>query len=172
MSTLQRLYTEATPRTASPPSARRRTLIFGAIGLAIGGIGAFLLDPARGRRRRAQLVDQAAGLARRFGRRGIRLARMTGSRVSGMLAAATRGGEQPMPNDAALAEKVETVLFRDPHVPKGSLNINAEEGVVILRGEVPDVPMRDRLAERARRIRGVSEVRNLVHVGGSPPRST
>jgi hypothetical protein len=171
MSTLQRLY-EARPGNATPPPERARPLIFGAIGMAIGAIGAFLLDPARGRRRRAQLVDQVAGLARRFRRRGIRLVRMTGSRTSGMLAAAMRGGELPMPNDAALAEKVESLLFRDPHVPKGSININAEEGVVILRGEVPDEPMRDRLAKRAMGIPGVSEVRNLVHVGGSPPRST
>jgi osmotically-inducible protein OsmY len=38
------------------------------------------------------------------------------------------------PDDAALARKVETELFRDADVPKGDINVNAEDGVVFLRG--------------------------------------
>ncbi len=36
-------------------------------------------------------------------------------------------------DDATLAQKVMTELFRDPHVPKGAINVNAENGVVLLR---------------------------------------
>ena len=37
-----------------------------ALGLGAGALGAYLLDPERGRSRRARLADQAAALARRW----------------------------------------------------------------------------------------------------------
>ena len=42
--------------------------------------------------------------------------------------------------------RVESELFRDPSVPKGRLNINAEHGVVVLRG-VTDSPDQIRTLE-------------------------
>lgn len=35
-----------------------------------------------------------------------------------------------------LAAKVETELFGNPRIPKGALNVNVEDGVVIVRGQV------------------------------------
>ena len=65
-----------------------------------------------------------------------------------------------------LTAKVETKLFRDPSVPKGTININVERGIVVLRGEVPDAEMRDRLATEAGAIGGVWSVHNLLHLPG------
>ena len=45
------------------------------------------------------------------------------------------------------ARKVETERFRDPDVPKGDINVNAVDGVVDLRGQVPE-PTTDRSARR------------------------
>ena len=71
-------------------------------------------------------------------------------------------------DDATLAHKVETVLFRDSDVPKGGININAQDGIVQLRGEVPDVGMIDDLVERTRSVQGVRDVENLLHLPGTP----
>jgi osmotically-inducible protein OsmY len=70
-------------------------------------------------------------------------------------------------DDATLAHKVESVLFRDPHVPKGRININAEHGVVVLRGEV-EQPNELRDIERTvKDIDGVQGVRSLLHVANN-----
>ena len=75
-------------------------------------------------------------------------------------------------NDATLAQKVMTELFRDPHVPKGAINVNAENGVVLLRGEIEEPAMIVEIVARTRRIRGVADVENLMHLpGDSVPRS-
>jgi osmotically-inducible protein OsmY len=78
----------------------------------------------------------------------------------------------PHHNDATLAQKVMTELFRDPHVPKGAINVNAENGIVLLRGEIEEPEMIVEVVARTRRIRGVVDVENLMHLpGDSVPRS-
>jgi osmotically-inducible protein OsmY len=41
-------------------------------------------------------------------------------------------------DDATLARMVMTEVFRDPHVPKGAINVNVENGVGLLRGEIEE----------------------------------
>ena len=142
-------------------------LIAAATALA-GAIATFLLDPARGRARRARLVDQAGATVRRAGRQAGRAAHFARSTASGRLAAARHAGDrdESFLDDGTLTAKVETKLFRDPSVPKGTININVERGIVVLRGEVPDAEMRDRLATEAGAIGGVWSVHNLLHLPG------
>ena len=64
-----------------------------------------------------------------------------------------------------LARKVETEIFRDAEVPKGQINVNAEDGVVFLRGEVQPDLIED-LAAKARDVQGVLGVENLLHAPG------
>lgn len=137
---------------------------------AAGAIAAFLLDPARGRGRRARLVDQGGATLRRAVRQSERALRTLRASASGSLAAATHAGhgDASQLDDAALAAKLETQLFRDPSVPKGSINVNVERGIAILRGEVPDDEMRDRLAAEAAKVGGVWSVHNLLHLPGQP----
>ena len=71
-------------------------------------------------------------------------------------------------NDPALARKVESEVFRDEAIPKGSLSVNAEYGVVYFRGEVPSREVMDQLTERARDVDGVRAVENLTHLPGEP----
>lgn len=73
---------------------------------------------------------------------------------------------KPQPDDATLAHKVESIIFRDADVPKGQINVNAEDGVVTLRGEVPDETMLEALVERTREIAGVRRVESLLHLPG------
>ncbi len=146
-----------------------RFWLVAALGAGLGAIASFLLDPQRGRSRRAQFAGQAGALVRDVARMAERGGRMIGSRVGGAAEAVQRGGQEgPMPNDASLAMKVESELFRDPDIPKGDININAEQGIVVLRGEVPDEGMKEKLEKETRSIPGVWEVENLLHLPGEP----
>lgn len=140
----------------------------GAIGAAIGAGLAFLFDPQRGHARRAQLADRSAAFLRGAVRGAGHRARRIRTTMEGRMSAIGHGAGESMPNDASLATKVETRLFRDPEVPKGAININVEQGIVVLRGEVPDAGVGERLEREARSIPGVWEVENLLHLPGEP----
>jgi osmotically-inducible protein OsmY len=70
------------------------------------------------------------------------------------------------PDDVTLARKVESEIFRSDDVPKGQINVNAELGVVYLRGEVPEQSLIDDLVARAREVDGVTRVESLLHLPG------
>jgi osmotically-inducible protein OsmY len=70
-------------------------------------------------------------------------------------------------DDVTLARKVETELFRPADVPKGSISVNVNDGVVELRGELSDQTQIDELGDNAKKIDGVKDVRNLLHTAGS-----
>jgi hypothetical protein len=55
-------------------------------------------------------------------------------------------------------------------VPKGSINVNACDGVVELRGEVRSADQVAALGEQAAAIAGVRRVENLLHTPGTPPK--
>jgi hypothetical protein len=144
------------------------TTLIAAATAAAGAIATFLFDPARGRARRARLIDEGGATIRRAARHAGRAAHAARSTVAGRLAAARHSGhdDDPFVDDVTLTSKVETELFRDSSVPKGAININVERGIVVLRGEVPDTEMRDRLATEAGAIGGVWSVHNLLHLPG------
>ena len=75
-------------------------------------------------------------------------------------------------NDPALARKVESEVFRDDTLPKGSISVNAEYGVIYFRGEVPSQDLMEELTKRARGVDGVRAVENLTHLPGEPARTT
>ena len=77
------------------------------------------------------------------------------STAEGKLEALTRGGSRvAATDDVTLRDRAESMLFRNPKVPKGSINISAERGIIVLRGEVPDARMRNRLGREAEKIEG------------------
>jgi osmotically-inducible protein OsmY len=141
-----------------------------ALGAAIGAALSFFFDPQSGARRRKQTADRVLAFFRRTGTQAGRVGQSAKSQAYGMTQKAThlkeRGKEQP--DDATLAHKVETEIFRDADVPKGKINVNAENGVVFLRGEVTDESLVEALGKAARKVQGVVEVENLLHVPGTP----
>jgi hypothetical protein len=145
-------------------SAQRLGRTFG-LGTALGALIAFFFDPQQGRRRRHQLFFRSGGMTRRTIRRGRRAGRGIGAEIYGLTQKATHLREQPKDfDDVTLARKVETEIFRGPDIPKGQINVNAEDGIVYLRGEAPTPEMIDDLIEKTRKIQGVRDVRNLLHL--------
>src|SRR5712691_6319631 len=127
-----------------------KRLRFAALGAAL----VYFFDPDNGRRRRKVTIDRLAGLYRRQNRR---LVRGIVSKAHGLKQKATHRREEPkpQPDDVTLARKVETEIFRGADVPKGKINVNAENGIVVLRGEAKTPEMIEDLAKKAREVQGV-----------------
>src|SRR2546423_144140 len=144
----------------------RRFLFIGAIGTAI----VYFLDPDKGRSRRAMARDRIPALLRRRAERLERAGRAVSAQAQGAAQKAQhlQEEEKPQPDDATLAHKVESEVFRDADMPKGQINVNAEHGVVVLRGEVGQPELIRDLEERTRKVQGVREVENLLHLPGTP----
>ena len=139
-----------------------------ASGAAVGAALEYFLDPSSGRRRRRISADRTARVVRRTLRPGARLGRAAGARGAGLVKRLRHHDETPRElDDATLAREVESVLFRSPDVPKGQIDVNAQRGVVQLRGELPSAELIDELVARARGVLGVRDVENLLRVPGT-----
>ena len=136
--------------------------LFAAAGAAL----AYFFDPQSGKRRRHVTVDRIGGFFRRRGRDLGRAGRAVTSEVHGVAKKAThlREEQKPQPNDATLTNKVESEIFRDAEIPKGDISVNAEYGVIYLRGEITDPDAMEKVVERARAVNGVRGVENLTHL--------
>ena len=140
--------------------------------IAVAGIGAgltYFFDPDSGRRRRAEAGDRLRAFFRRRGSALDSLAGGARAQAFGLVQKAKHRREQPKGelDDATLAQKVESQVFRDADVPKGRINVNAEDGVVVLRGEVERPELIQELEEKTRGVQGVKGVENLLHVTGT-----
>ena len=140
------------------------------LGSAIcSGLLMYLFDPERGRRRRHTLRDM--GLARV--RRALRSMKSTARGAEAEAVGLSHRMLHLVPtttdvaDDETLRQRVESQLFRDRHIPKGNLNISAEHGTVILRGELEGPTEIAHLVERVQRVPGVRGVQNLLHTHGT-----
>ena len=136
---------------------------------AIGAALTYFFDPDRGRRRRAMARDRSGATAREGARRLTRLGRWGRAEAYGVTQRIRHRKEEPKPppDDVTLARKVETEIFRSADVPKGKINVNAVDGVVELRGEADRAEMIGDLEDQVRKIPGVRDVRNMLHVPGA-----
>jgi osmotically-inducible protein OsmY len=138
--------------------------------VGLGALIAYYFDPESGNRRRALARDRIPALFRRSSRKIEQAGRAAAADAYGAKQKVKhlKEEEKPQPDDVTLTRKVETEIFRDEGVPKGQINVNAENGIVILRGEVEKPTMIKDLEKRTRKVQGVKEVENLLHVPGSP----
>jgi osmotically-inducible protein OsmY len=132
----------------------------GAAGLAAG----YFLDPDSGKRRRHIARDRATALVRRGARKTRREADYVTGTVEGKVEAAKSktAPEKPAANDQALAERVKSEIFQPADAPKDSVNINVENGVVYLRGQVKRPDEIKKLVKEAESVDGVRGVENLL----------
>jgi osmotically-inducible protein OsmY len=128
----------------------------------------YFFDRENGKRRRRMAADRTAGFFRRKARLLDRGRKQAVSAGYGAVQKAKHRTEEekPQPNDATLKAKVESEVFRDARVPKGQVDVNAEDGVVYLRGEVESPDLVAELEAATRKVHGVREVENLLHTPG------
>ena len=144
--------------------ARSLTFLAGA---ATGAAATYFLDPREGARRRTTTRDKAVATAKSKGGDVAGTVTASAKKAAGKArAAAPSMPGRKQPDDVTLAHKVESEIFRPADAPKGDVSVNAENGVVFLRGEV-DREWIDRLADAARQVDGVKELRNLLHAPGT-----
>jgi osmotically-inducible protein OsmY len=134
--------------------------------IGLGALVAYFFDPENGRRRRALARERIPALLRRSTEHVERAGKGVSVEAQGAAKKIKhrKEAEKPQPDDVTLARKVETEIFRDADVPKGQINVNAENGTVVLRGEVEKPELIKDLEKRTRKVQGVREVENLLHV--------
>jgi hypothetical protein len=128
-----------------------------------------LFDPRQGRRRRALVRDRGGASLRRLLRGLNASCRGAAADAFGLShRMAHHPAHDEVSDDETLTQRVESQLFRDRHIPKGDLNITAEYGLIVLRGELESPAEITRLEDRVRRVDGVRGVQNLLHPRGTP----
>jgi osmotically-inducible protein OsmY len=136
-------------------------------GAAAGYVVAYLMDPERGRSRRAEMARQFEGMGRQANRLAQRSAIVATDRASGIKSRVlTRSGDADA-DDLTILDRVESEVFRDPAIPKGAINVMVVEGKAVLRGQVPE-PQIGAIEAAVRKVVGVRDVENLLHVAGTP----
>jgi hypothetical protein len=159
--------------TARRRKARRQKVALFAAGSVAGAALAFLFDPQRGRARRKKAIDRVGGTVRRATRRTARFSRHMASDARGLARRMAARGEGRMPQtDAALVSKVESEVLGNPDFSNESISINAENGIVVLRGQVEHPEQVRRLEKAVRKVDGVLAVENLLHLPGTPAPSS
>lgn len=138
-----------------------KALTFGA-GLGLGTGLMFLLDPDRGKRRRALLRDKSVWAARRTGECLEVTARDIRNRTEGIVAdIQSRFSSEPV-DDSVLVDRVRAKLGRIVSHPS-ALQVTAQNGNVTLNGPIlaAEVP---ELLTCVNRVHGVNEVVNNLEV--------
>ena len=148
--------------------ARRSRLTRALLWTSAGAAAAYFGDPDLGRSRRARTKDQVAAKLRRLDRKAQQKASYVASTAEGKVEQLTRSDSTPPPDDRTLVDKIKSeVLGREEFAPHDVV-IDAVDGVVTLRGELPDSSLADALEKAVEKEPGVRAVRNLLHEPGAP----
>jgi BON domain len=132
----------------------------------VGAGLAYVFDPARGRRRRAELRDRGRAAVRREVRAVERQASYRKGRAEGFAHRLRHRTPEP-PDDNTLVDKIRSeVLGRVVDGPH--LTIDANDRVVTLRGQVDDQQAVEDIEREVRAMPGVADVVNLLHTPGTP----
>ena len=141
-----------------------RFLRFAAIGAAL----VYFFDRQQGARRRNMARDRMLAFFRSRGHDAARFGRSASSEAYGLKQKAMHRQEEPKDyDDQTLKAKVESEVFRPADAPKGDVNVNVENGIVFLRGQVERPELIDDLESRVRAVQGVRAVENLLHLPGA-----
>ena len=153
-----------------PPKRPTKEIVIAA---GAGAIAAFFLDPVNGRRRRSVARDWLLARLRRAGTGAAGATRGIAARAQGIGNRVVHLDEASQPeNDQTLEQKVQSEMFQGLGIPSGQININAEEGVIVLRGAVERPDHITEVERRVRAVAGVRDVRNLLHLQGTPAPTT
>jgi hypothetical protein len=151
-----------------PPQARRaRTVLLLFAGVGAGYLAAYFLDPERGRSRRAEVTRRLGGVGTQANRMAQRTTILASDKASGIKSRVLARAGNAETDDLTLLDRVESEVFRDPAIPKGDINVMVVEGKAVLRGQVAE-PQIGAIEAAVRKVVGVKDVENLLHVPGTP----
>ena len=145
--------------------ARSRKKFRALVLMSAGAAAAYFGDPELGRSRRARTKDQAAAALRRVKGRAEQRQQYVQNAVAGKVEAA-RTPTTPPEDDKTLVDKVKSEVLGQPQFSKVNVVVDANEGVVALRGEVPDQTVATELETAVRQVTGVQRVESYVHTPG------
>jgi hypothetical protein len=146
------------------------------VGAALGALLMYVFDPAQGRRRRALVRDRLAHMRRVVTRdvpytvekRG-RFFRGVARGIAHDTVDALPFNGHPLADNETLVARVRSEVLRDDHIKAGEIHVDAYEGCVTLRGQLPHPDEIKRLVRDTAHVEGVREVRNFLHLPGTPP---
>jgi osmotically-inducible protein OsmY len=143
-------------------------------GCGVGAAAEYFFDAQAGSRRRHEARDRALAALRHRSHDAVRRTRYLEGVAEGVAYKATHmlpgvGGQTEPADDVALAQKVESVAFRRARVPKAHVSVNAENGVIYLRGQLERDEQIEKLVQASRGVPGVKEVRSLLHTPQRQP---
>ncbi len=144
-----------------------KTIFSFALGAAAGAAAAHFLDPDSGRKRRNEARQQATSKASSAASAVSTQAHQAAGTVKGVAHSVTPHRHEEM-DDATLADRIRSEIFRDAAAPKGNVSVDVQAGVAYLRGEVADQAWIERFGADARKVEGITGVKNLLHAPGTP----
>ncbi len=133
-----------------------------------GAAAAYLYDPELGRSRRTRLQDQATARLRQVRRQAERKGRYVQSAAEGKAEQLTQSKPTAPPDDRTLVDKIRSEVLGHPPYREYKIVVDAVDGVVTLRGELPDASAATGIEGAVGAVPGVREVRNLLHPGDAP----
>jgi BON domain len=148
---------------------KARALAIGGIGVGalIGGLAQYFLDPERGRARRTRFADQARAATTR----PVKQLRRTAARKQEYLRGRARGtlhevttSPKPPADDVALADRIRGDVLGDARYRPYTINVDAVDGVVSLRGQVRRPDEIKELVAAVEKVPGVRGVENFLHL--------
>ncbi len=110
----------------------------------------------------------AAGAAAAYFSRNRTPVKRAANQVKGAAHAVTPSFGHDNADDGTLADRVRSEIFRPADAPKSGVSVDVQAGVVYLRGEVADEAWIERFGETARKVTGITGVKNLLHAPGTP----
>jgi hypothetical protein len=143
-----------------------RTIGILAGGLGLGAALMYVLDPERGKRRRAVVRDKTLSGARKAGDRLAARSRDLKNRARGVGAELKSLAKSEETSDPVLEERVRAELGRVVANP-GSVEVSAIAGTVILSGSILTSEL-DELLSAVRGVPGVAEVENRLEMYETP----
>ena len=133
-----------------------------------GAVAMYFFDPKSGNGRRARLAERSLSTVRHTSARARRTARHLATEVIGRVQRRIHRHPYHAPDERTFLDHVETELFRDSQVPKGRINLDVEDGVLVLRGQLDNPQQIALVEERVFAIPGVEGVASLLHLPGTP----
>lgn len=143
----------------------KKFLTAGIIGAAL----AYFLDPNTGTRRRNITRDKLMSLLGRTKQTASQqVTRASGTAFGIVQERVPQPRDNPNPDDTTLRDRVESEIFRDPQTSREHINVNVEDGIVVVRGEQPTQAAIDALVSRIQGIPDVKGVESYLHLPGTP----